>query len=145
MGTETGKIIGKSTRGITVRLTAGEQCGTCAAKSLCAFQEGSTQWRFLVLPESADVPVGSQVELEYPESSRILAAVLVFLLPLVFLVGGYVIGERLSFAGGIAGAITGFFLSGGVLALLNRRIKRSRKFLPKIKQVYKPPRTSTLH
>ncbi len=134
MGQEAGEVIRIKQNKIVVRLTAGDHCQVCAAKSMCAFQGTDTKSRIIELPGAADIREGAKVQLEYKESSRILAAFLVFFLPILFLIAGYFIGNTLSDypQSGILGALAGIILSGGILFALNRWLSRSKLFLPRI-------------
>jgi len=134
MGQETGKVIKIKQGKITVRLLAGDHCQVCAAKSMCAFQGTDTNSRFIELPGVNGIQEGAEVQLEYKESSRILAAFLVFFLPILFLLAGYFIGDNLFDYpnSGILGAVIGFVFSGGILFVLNRWLSRSKLFLPRV-------------
>ena len=134
MGEEVGKISRVEKGQVTIQLAGGEQCNVCAAKSMCAFNEPGSQYRYLNLPYQPRLKEGSQVRLEYRESSRILAAFIVFVVPILFILAGYVLADRyFNFVNrGLVGAVAGLILSGGVLFLLNRWLSRSRFFLPRI-------------
>lgn len=135
MGTETGRILKVDQKSMTVQLAAGDHCKVCAAKSVCSFQSEGNVTRLLRLPKSNGIRPGQQIELEYKESSRLLAAFVVFFLPLVFLLAGYFIGN-LYWAGinsGVLGAITGFLLSIPVLYFINRWLSHSALFLPRVR------------
>ncbi len=134
MGHETGTVVRVNKEKIVIKLTAGDHCNVCAAKSMCAFQSTDSSVRLLELPRTGNVPEGAQVKLEYKESSRILAAFLVFLLPILFLLAGYYVGESILTGpnGGVLGAVAGFLLAGVVLYGLNRWLSHSRLFLPRL-------------
>ncbi len=142
MGQETGTVVKVNKNKIVVKLSAGDHCNVCAAKSMCAFQSSDSSVRLLELPKRSNIPEGAQVRLEYKESSRILAAFIVFLLPLLFLLAGYYVGESLLTGpnGGVIGAVVGFFLAGIVLYWLNRWLSHSKYFLPRLVGLQSPGR-----
>lgn len=134
MGEEIGKVTKVSQGQMTIQLSRGDHCNVCAAKSLCSFEGPNSAYRFLNIPSVSGINEGNQVTLEYRESSRILSAMLVFLLPLLFLVAGYFLADwYFDFINReIVGAVAGLVLSGVVLFLLNRILTKSRFFLPKV-------------
>ncbi len=134
MARENGKITRIKDGWMTVQLQSGEKCSACASKSACFFAGPESHYRYIKIHAVPGYHEGNQVVMDYRESSKILAAVVVFFLPLLFLVGGYFIGDRfLSMnTGGIWGAIGGFLVSTGVIYLLNRWLSRSRFFLPQL-------------
>ena len=134
MGEEIGKVVKVEQGQMTVQLAKGEHCSVCAAKSLCSFEGHDAAYRFINLPVEHNVREGSQVKLEYRESSRITAAFIIFMLPIIFVLVGYALADRyLDFVNrGLVGAFAGFVLSGGLLFLLNRFLAKSRFFLPRV-------------
>ncbi|GAB4363641.1 MAG: hypothetical protein Kow0042_01680 [Calditrichia bacterium] len=136
MGEEIGKVVKVEQGQMTVQLAKGQHCNVCAAKSLCTFEGPEAAYRFIELPYENGFQEGSQVKLEYRESTRITAAFIIFMLPIIFMLVGYALADRyLDFVNrGLVGAFAGFVLSGGLLYLLNRVLAKSRFFLPRVIQ-----------
>lgn len=134
MGQEIGKIVKISGGEATVRLNGGKHCSTCAAKSLCSLGAPGSESRFLKMPAASAFREGAAVQLEYRESSRIISALIVFLLPLLFLFTGYALANHLfDFANRqIVGAVIGFAFSGIVLFGLNEVLSSSGFVRPRI-------------
>lgn len=134
MGEEIGKVIKFNSGQMTIQLAKGEQCSVCAAKSLCSFEGPDSNYRLIDIPYQNGLQQGSKVTLEYRESSRITAAFIIFMLPIIFVLVGYALADRyLDFVNrGLVGAFAGFVLSGGLLFLLNRVLAKSRFFLPRV-------------
>ncbi len=134
MGREIGKITEIDGKSTTVQLHTGEQCSVCAAKTACVFAGPNSNYRFIEVPTVEGIRQGEMVYLEYKESPRIMASLIVFLLPILFIIAGYFAGTGIvrSQNSGIWGAVAGFLLSVPVLYILNRWIERSKWFSPRI-------------
>jgi len=134
LGKEVGKITRIKDGWMTVKLQSGEQCSTCASKSACFFAGPAGNYRYIKIPSVTGYDEGNTIAVDYRESSKILAALVVFFLPLVLLLAGYFLGNAFlaGASGGIWGAIIGFLVSVGVIYILNRILSHSRLFLPKV-------------
>jgi sigma-E factor negative regulatory protein RseC len=134
VGKETGKIIRIEEKTMTIQMRSEAHCQFCASKSACVFQGPESMYRFIKVPRKAGYQEGDTVTLEYKESSKIVSALIIFLLPIIFLLLGYLIGYELfgTLTGEILGVIICFLLSVVILYLLNRSIAKSDYFLPKI-------------
>jgi sigma-E factor negative regulatory protein RseC len=66
------------------------KCHHCGAKMICGAGNGVT--RELTIPNSLSAKVGDQVKISYQESSRILSAFLIFIVPILLLIAGYIFG-----------------------------------------------------
>jgi sigma-E factor negative regulatory protein RseC len=134
MGKEVGKITRIKNGWMTIQIRSSENCSACASKSACFFAGPSSNYRYIKIHSVSGYKEGNTISLDYRESSKILAAVVVFLIPIVLLLAGYFVGNSLikGSGGGILGAVSGFLVSIGVIYLLNRILARSRLFLPKV-------------
>lgn len=126
---------------VKVEMRQKETCGTCAAKSFCSVIAGGV--RQLKAVDPIGVKVGQIVTLRHNPRTKAKAAVLLFFLPLLFLVAGFFIGNALavkagkgasSESWGIAVGMALFGLSFGILMLINRYMERGEKILPVIKE-----------
>ncbi len=118
-----------------IRLRAGAQCGRCGAKMVCAAGKGLD--RELKIPNQLYARVGDQVEISYSESSRILQAFLLFILPIFFLLAGYAVARSLYGTEGAAaiGAFLGLLLSLALLRVLNRVAEKRQAYLPRMVRI----------
>jgi positive regulator of sigma E activity len=134
MGKEVGKITRIKNGWMTIQLQSGEQCNACASKSACFFAGPASKYRYIKIHSIPGYAEGNTISLGYRESSRIVAALVVFFLPLTLLLAGYFMGDALlaGINGGILGTIAGFLFSIPAIYLLNRWLSHSRLFSPKI-------------
>jgi positive regulator of sigma E activity len=134
MGKEVGKITRIKNGWMIIQLQSGEQCNACASKSACFFAGPASKYRYIKIHRLPVYAEGNTISLGYRESSRIVAALVVFFLPLVLLLAGYFMGNALlaGINGGILGAIVGFMFSIPAIYLLNRWLSHSHLFSPKI-------------
>lgn len=138
MGQEFGKIIEIKEGEVTVALQDHSKCNSCAAKSLCTLGAPDSGTRFLHLKAPQNFSMGEKVLIYYRESSRILSALLVFVIPVLMMFGGYWVSLEFGSSQGrnILGAFAGLGLSGLVLYALNKWLSHSRFIQPSIKKIY---------
>ncbi|TYB30439.1 MAG: SoxR reducing system RseC family protein [Candidatus Mcinerneyibacterium aminivorans] len=103
-----------------------ESCGLCGGEQTISLKKEYFQ---------SEIQKGDFVEIEY-KLNKTFAAFLVFFLPLIFMIVGYIIfntvfllGENLSILGSVAGLI----LSAGVIKIFD--IKNRNKGKPEIKLI----------
>ncbi len=127
-----GTVLGMKGDRAVVRVAAGESCGTgccsCATSAFC----GAPQ-----VEAEVDQPVepGWQVMVEMPSRGSALSTLLVFVLPLLGLVGGVLLGEQVGERGDASGLVIGFglFVALFVLAsLVDRKYIKPRLPEPRI-------------
>jgi positive regulator of sigma E activity len=147
MGQETGLITKVEKDRMTVQLNNGEGCSVCAAKSACVFAGPQSNYRYIKVPAIPGAREGQLVTLEYREMSKVVAALVVFILPILFILGGYALGDTVlkTSVTGTWGAVGGFVLSIGVLYLMNRWLAHSRLFRPKVKAQLAGPGSMDWH
>lgn len=116
---------------IVLQLDGGDHCTHCAAKSMCAINENI---RVLELPETISVNIGEKVEIEYTEKNRITIAIIIFLLPLLFLVFGYYLANLLfhSTTSSIIGSIIGLFTGISLPYFVNKWNEKKNLIQPKL-------------
>jgi len=135
MDVEKGKIVNIDSNKVVVQMEAGSQCQQCGAKHACAGMGGLV--RQIEIPANNNVKIGEQVTISYMSQSRVISAVLVFLLPVFFLIAGYSLGVYLfgTEVGAIlttfGGLIVGFIL----LGIMNKILAHNKHFLPTILKV----------
>jgi len=137
MNTEIGKIVNINKEKVVVQMEAGSQCQHCGAKHACSAIGGVV--RQIEIPAKDDVQVGDHVTISHQSQSRIVSALLVFLLPVLFLIAGYFIGFALFGTEGkailtaLGGLIAAFFINW----FLNKILAKERHFLPTILRIEK--------
>jgi positive regulator of sigma E activity len=123
---EYGTVIKNEAGRIVIQIEETDQCQTCGSKRRCVSM-GSGNVRQLELSSMSPMKPGDSVTIEYEPKSRIIAAFLIFIVPLLFLVTGYAIGANHYHSEGIAilsalmALLVSFFIVGAVSRLLERR------------------------
>jgi len=105
---EHGTVMGVEGRRVRVRMKPGPECGSCCACS--ALTGGSHD---LELESDRPVAPGDHVVVEIGSTSPVLSTLLVFVLPLVGLVAGVIVGSvwrPLGLGGDAASLVLGFGL-----------------------------------
>jgi len=128
---DNGKIIELTAEGAKVEIVPRPICGACAVANACAAIGLKTKIVLAKNPIAAQV--GDLVKLETKEKNRTLSILLVFGLPIVFLLVGIIIGEI------IAGDKLAAILGGGGLLLafliakiIDTHLAKKGTFLPMI-------------
>jgi positive regulator of sigma E activity len=131
MPREIGIVTGINKDKIILQLNGGEHCSHCAAKSVCAVNENTRQ---LELTYHGTVNPGEKVEIEYTEKNKIAIAVIIFLLPLLFLISGYVLGNLLfhTTLAAISGSILGLIIGATIPYFVNQWNEKKGIILPRI-------------
>ncbi len=128
---ETGVIVEVNENKATVLLPDSEGCGACDFSSLCHPGEGGRQ---IICINDKGAAIGDVVEVDTSGKNVVLVVVLNFVLPLIFLVMGILLGKKLwetdlaGFLSGIGLLILYFF----VFLFIDKRIVKSGLLLPKI-------------
>ncbi|UCE07861.1 MAG: SoxR reducing system RseC family protein [bacterium] len=128
-------IVNINNEKVVAQMEAGSQCQHCGAKHACSAIGGVV--RQIEIPAKNDVQVGDHVTISY--QSQMVSALLVFLLPVLFLLAGYFIGFALFGTEGkailtaLGGLIAAFFINW----FLNKILAQERHFLPTILKIDK--------
>lgn len=118
-----------------VRVAVSGECGSCAAKSHC--HGASRTSRILVAMNAAHAAVGDTVTFEAHGGRVVLSAALIWIVPILSMIVGYLVGER--FGSGIIpiAAAFGFLaLTFVLLKLFDRMITGGSSFYPEITAVH---------
>jgi YHS domain-containing protein/positive regulator of sigma E activity len=131
---ESGTVISVE-RGIAkVGFVPKEACEHCGAKAFCHPEPGK-----MIAHAMNDLGAepGDMVTIETEVGASVLAAALVFAVPIAGLICGYFLGRayRGTEAGGAVGAVCLLVLSVIALALIDRRVLKPRRFMPRITSV----------
>ena len=117
---------------VVVRLVRHGACGNCQA---CGMRSGETE-ALLRATVQQEVHVGERVRLSLPRGGRIWPPMLMFLVPLLFLIGGLVIGLRVPVADMEQQMVAAIFaLAAMAVAFLLLRMleplwRKTRMFMP---------------
>lgn len=122
-----------------VRILRSNQCGKC--NLLCA-RDNECHELVLDIPHGFILKVGDTVALDLDSSYLLLAAAIVYLLPLICLVIGVVLGTYVSDSIGISSNVMGLIcgllfasLSFIIIRVLEPRIASNKNFIPKLRSV----------
>jgi len=135
-----GTIIDKKGSLSVVKVALSDFCTSCSSKGGCAaFGTGSG---IMEARDRFDTHIGDVVRITCKPSHKITAAIITFILPIVFLIAGYVIGMALVPEGtevsekyGIIGSFAGLVLSFGLLKIIDLYLKNKKKYFPEIVKV----------
>ncbi|MBE1276890.1 SoxR reducing system RseC family protein [Enterovibrio baiacu] len=130
MMTALAEVTGSGDGYLTVRCQQKTSCGSCASKSSCGTGVVSNALPGKVLdirvPSPEPVPAGTLVEIGLEEQTVLKSAMLVYVLPLMFAIGGAFVGQFLSdlLESGEGIIILSSLLAGGLGIGLARRFSR---------------------
>jgi YHS domain-containing protein/positive regulator of sigma E activity len=131
---ETGTVI-TTQRGVaTVQFVPKEACEHCGAKGFCHPSPGKMTAEAV---NSVGALVGDEVVIETEAGTSMLAASLVFLVPVLSLILGYLAARKIwgSEPAATAGAIVLMLISVIVLAYFDRKVLKPKRFMPRIKEI----------
>lgn len=124
-----------------VVVTRHSACSKCNKDCILGMEDSHEQDEMYVEVKSKkNVEVGDTVSIELKDSSLVLGSLMIYLIPLLFFVGGYFIGARLSWLFGtlsseVAGILSSFvflYLSYRLTKKIDKRISKSEKFQSEI-------------
>ena len=128
-----GQIISRNEQNstVTIRFSRPEACGKCGA---CG---GATHKGEVTIP--SDRQIGEWVRVELPENRFLQATALVYIVPLLGLLGGLLCGWLIGAGSDLAtilGAVFGLSLALAMLYLIDRYVSKKPEWMPKITAVY---------
>ena len=141
---ETGQVVKLDGDRARVTVTVSGECMNCAAKAHCHESSGGT--RTLVAVNRAGARMGDTVVCEMGAGRAILSAALIWILPILFMIAGYIVGEH--FGGGIVSIVTAFVFFGGafvMLKIVDSAIAGGSSFYPFITEVLDSPSPAEEH
>lgn len=132
---EQGRVVEVHGQLAKVALQAESACWSCGAKKFCAAGGGAL--RHLDVENTRGAQVGDTVQIEVRPTGVVMAALSVFVWPIVLLLVGYGIGSSLGGTEGmgIAGALLGLVLGMASLRLVERRWGERRALRPVIARI----------
>lgn len=136
MEQEIGKIVNIIDGKVIVQIESGEQCKLCGSAHACMTLTQTT--RQIEIPyNNENVKIGDRVAIGFKPQTRLLSSFLVFLMPIIFLVAGYFVGDRLFQRENMAilFSFLGLAFSFLMLRFLNKFFSRSTNFNPMIESI----------
>ncbi len=135
MEEEIGTIVEVKGNQAAVGMEKGEYCNHCAAKTACQ-PMGETRRRVMVT-NTPGAQVGDRVALSYQAKSRLMAASIVSLLPIICLFLGYFLGNFLFQGEGVKviSALVGLAVGFLILKVLNTLMAGRSDLAPQIIRV----------
>ncbi len=133
---ETGKIIELNAGQASIQLLQSENCSQCSVNSACSgFGAGA---RIIRLPVDQTFHVNDEVELSFESSTHLTSAVIVFLMPVFFMIAGlafavirYGQSDKFAIAGTFGGLILGFIL----VWIINKLLAKKAVWNPIIRKI----------
>lgn len=120
-----------------VVVTRHSACSKCDKDCILGMEESHEQDSIYVeVDNDKNAEVGDTVSIELKDSSLVMGSLIIYLIPLLFFVGGYFIGVRLNFLMGsiseqLSGIITSFlflYISFLFTRRVDKKISKSNKF-----------------
>ncbi len=93
---ETGVVISISGETALVKVEEGEHCSTCASQSGCSRDDETPTQKTVEAINTLNVQVGQKVKLHLKSTDIVKASLLMFVLPLTFLLAGAISGKMFS-------------------------------------------------
>jgi len=120
-----------------VVVTRHSACSKCDKDCILGMEESHEQDSIYVeVNNEKNAEVGDTVSIELKDSSLVMGSLIIYLIPLIFFVGGYFVGVRLNFLMGsisneLSGIITSFiflYISFLLTRKIDKKISKSNKF-----------------
>lgn len=144
MAKETAVVIDLSGDYAVVRTERTAGCAACSERTLCNSLGGGKDMTFLAV-NPVGAKQGDTVLLDFKSLRLLQLSFLLYIFPIMLLVAGAVVGDMLAPAygldpsiGGAGLGFTAFFISIGVILLLEKKAKKTDKYKPVILTVKKP-------
>ena len=129
-----GTVISVNGAKAKIRLTTAPECVGCSSKSHC--HSGTTGSRKITVINECGAGVPDHVIFEADTGKVIISAALIWILPLISMIIGYIVGER--FAAGFWPIGTAFIflvLAFTFLKFLDKAISGGKTFYPRITKI----------
>jgi sigma-E factor negative regulatory protein RseC len=138
MSTEEGTITKVSEDKARVRVRRSSMCDACKSRSACSIIGGGETMEAEAL-NTANARVGDRVLLNIPSKSLWKISFILYMLPVIFLIAGVIIGMKLAknyslepelgaLLLGIVGCIVSFLL----IKLFAKHIRKNKEYIPEI-------------
>lgn len=137
---ELGRVIEKKNNSALIRISRKSSCSKCRQNCFLAGDSHEIQDMEVEVTDTLGVSKGQLVRLEMDKKPLLLASLIMYLVPLLGLIGGYFIGIRAGTvftaisgeATGILGSFIFFFLTFIILKFVDKRIENNSNYQPRI-------------
>ena len=122
-----------------VKYSRSDACNTCKLKAFC-FQKGGDVTT-LTMKNELNVKLGDKIQFEISPQIRILSSFLVFILPIIFMIGSYFLCKsaiRLSESISIIVSLVSIAVAFIVVKIIDGQIKKNAMIQPKMVAVVSP-------
>ena len=148
---ETGRVVALESDGLWVETIRQSTCGSCAARKGCGhgllnrYADGKRGF-IRVLPGTTgviDCAVDDQVRISIPEEVILRGSLVVYVVPLLFMLGGAVFGSTQADGSSdlyaAVGAVAGFAIGFALVRLHAWYYRNDRSLQPTLLEVVEPP------
>jgi len=142
----TGRVVSVEKGKAQISMTASESCSGCSIQHQC--HSASSNSRTVTTLNALGARPGDTVVFEVDSSRVVISAVLVWIMPLLLMIAGYLAAER--FVGGILPIIAAFACFGVsflIIKIIDRAVSGETSFYPVITSIIDnpPPTESSCH
>lgn len=137
--TDVGTVVGIQKDYATVEFSRSEACNTCKLKAFC-FQKGGDA-TMLTMKNILGAKVGDHIKFEISPQVRVLSSFLVFILPVIFMIGSYFLfksafgfSENLSILLSLISIAVAFVL----VKFIDKQISKKSLIQPKMVAIFSP-------
>lgn len=145
MATEKGTVTKVFPEFALVKSTRSSSCESCSSKDACHLMGGEGNQVEIEALNSVNAQEGDRVLLSLKTASLFKLSFLLYILPIIFLFAGAIIGEKIaalfSYDPSSASAFVGFLFllcSLGVVVVTGRRLEKKREYRPQIIRILQP-------
>lgn len=137
MNVECGIVVQEEKGKILVESEPAGFCVSCAARGSCTMSETS-QKRRLWMDNILGATNGDQVTFGIQEGSMVVVSVVIYLTPVLFVIGGAILGSQLigflsdSDLKAALGGLIGLLISFGIIWLFSRLFSKKKSFKPQL-------------
>ena len=119
---------------VQIEVDPSNMCGTCANKEVCQLGE-STVKRYLWARNFVGAKIGDLVQVEVEPGKAVFSAFMIFIFPLITLLGGYLLARPAGEGWGVLGAFAGFGIGLLLMRVVDRSFGRRHNFQPFVTRI----------
>ncbi len=117
-----------------IEIDPSNMCGTCVNKEACQLGESAVK-RYLWAQNHAGARVGDLVQVELEEGKAVFSAFMIFILPVITLIGGYLLSRPFGEGWGIVGAFVGLGAGLLIVRFMDVFFGRQHNFQPLVTRI----------
>jgi sigma-E factor negative regulatory protein RseC len=129
-GAHVGIVISTNGTNAKVRFLRGSACAHCGA----CLSVGESEME-VSLPNTLGAKVGDRISVDLSPKRVVQASLLAYAVPLALLIGGVLLGSRISDWLGLALGVGACAVSFLILRLVDRRIRKKQSFQPRMEYI----------